>query len=174
MKKIEISPKFYVVLTMIFAGAVMRLIPHWPNFTPIAAIALFGGTFLKRKDLAFLIPVVAMLLSDLIIGFHSTMFAVYASFIAIVSLGMFLQSRLTVVNTISASLASSILFYLITNFASWTSGIMPYPMNVAGLMQSYIAGLPFFFNGILGDLFYNSVLFGALYMVTNRQTVFSK
>lgn len=174
MKKIEISPKFYVVLTMIFAGAVMRLIPHWPNFTPIAAIALFGGTFLKRKDLAFLVPVVAMLLSDLIIGFHSTMFAVYASFIAIVSLGMFLQSRLTVVNTISASLASSILFYLITNFASWTSGIMPYPMNVAGLMQSYIAGLPFFFNGILGDLFYNSVLFGALYMVTNRQTVFSK
>ncbi len=174
MKKIEISPKFYVVLTMIFAGAVMRLIPHWPNFTPIAAIALFGGTFLKRKDLAFLIPVVAMLLSDLIIGFHSTMFAVYASFIAIVSLGLFLQSRLTVVNTISASLASSILFYLITNFASWTSGIMPYPMNVAGLMQSYVAGLPFFFNGILGDLFYNSVLFGALYLVTNRQTVFSK
>ncbi len=174
MKKIEISPKFYVVLTMIFAGAVMRLIPHWPNFTPIAAIALFGGTFLKRKDLAFLVPVVAMLLSDLIIGFHSTMFAVYASFIAIVSLGLFLQSRLTVVNTISASLASSILFYLITNFASWTSGIMPYPMNVAGLMQSYIAGLPFFFNGIIGDLFYNSVLFGALYMVTNRQTVFSK
>jgi len=159
---------------MIFAGAVMRLIPHWPNFTPIAAIALFGGTFLKRKDLAFLVPVVAMLLSDLIIGFHSTMFAVYASFIAIVSLGLFLQSRLTVVNTISASLASSILFYLITNFASWTSGIMPYPMNVAGLMQSYIAGLPFFFNGLLGDLFYNSVLFGALYMVTNRQTVFSK
>ena len=174
MKKIEISPKLYVVLTMIFAGAVMRLIPHWPNFTPIAAIALFGGTFLKRKDLAFLIPVVAMLLSDLIIGFHSTMFAVYASFIAIVSLGLFLQSRLTVVNTISASLASSILFYLITNFASWTSGIMPYPMNVAGLMQSYVAGLPFFFNGILGDLFYNSVLFGALYLVTNRQTVFSK
>jgi len=174
MKKIEISPKLYVVLTMIFAGAVMRLIPHWPNFTPIAAIALFGGTFLKRKDLAFLVPVVAMLLSDLIIGFHSTMFAVYASFIAIVSLGLFLQSRLTVVNTISASLASSILFYLITNFASWTSGIMPYPMNVAGLMQSYIAGLPFFFNGLLGDLFYNSVLFGALYMVTNRQTVFSK
>ena len=174
MKKIEISPKFYVVLTMIFAGAVMRLIPHWPNFTPIAAIALFGGTFLKRKDLAFLIPVVAMLLSDLIIGFHSTMFAVYASFIAIVSLGLFLQSRLTVVNTISASLASSILFYLITNFASWTSGIMPYPMNVAGLMQSYVAGLPFFFNGIIGDLFYNSVLFGVLYMVTNRQTVFSK
>lgn len=174
MKKIEISPKFYVVLTMIFAAALMRLIPHWPNFTPIAAIALFGGTFLKRKELAFLIPVLAMLLSDMVLGFHSTMFSVYASFIAIVGLGLLLQRKLTIVNTISASLASSILFYLITNFASWTSGLMPYPMNVGGLMQSYIAGLPFFFNGILGDLFYSSVLFGGLYLITNKQVAFTK
>ena len=174
MKKFEISPKIYVVLIMIFAGAMMRLIPHWPNFTPIAAIALFGGTFLKRKGLAFLVPVAAMLLSDVIIGFHSTMFPVYASFIAIVGMGLYLQHRLTIINTISASLASSILFYLVTNFASWTSGLMPYPLNAAGLMQSYIAGLPFFFNGILGDLFYNSVLFGALYLVTNRQAVYSR
>lgn len=146
MKKIQISPKIYLVLTMIFAGAMMRLVPHWPNFTPIAAIALFGGTFLKRKDLAFLIPVVAMLLSDVILGFHSTMFPVYMSFIAIVGMGLILQKRLTIVNTLTASLASSVLFYLVTNFASWTSGLMPYPMNVGGLMQSYIAGLPFFFN----------------------------
>ncbi len=174
MKKIQISPKFYVVVTMIFAGACMRLIPHWPNFTPIAAIALFGGTFLKRKELAFLIPVLAMLLSDAILGFHSTMFSVYASFIAIVGLGLLLQRKLTVVNMLSASLASSVIFYLVTNFASWTSGLMPYPMNIGGLMQSYIAGLPFFYNGILGDLFYSSVLFGALYLVTNKQVAFTK
>jgi hypothetical protein len=166
MKKVELSPKKYMIIGMIFAGVMMRLIPHWPNFTPIAAIALFGGSFLKRKDLAFLVPVTAMLLSDLIIGFHSTMLPVYMSFIAIVGLGMVLQSRLTVVNTISASLTASIMFYLVTNFASWISGFMPYPMNVAGLIQSYTAGLPFFFNGILGDLFYTSVLFGAVYLKT--------
>jgi hypothetical protein len=174
MKKIELSPKFYVVVIMIFAGALMRIIPHWPNFTPIAAIALFGGTFLKRKDLAFLIPVAAMLFSDLILGFHTTMLPVYLSFIAIVGLGLVLQNKLTVVNTLSASLAASVLFYLVTNFASWSSGLMPYSMNVAGLMQSYIAGLPFFFNGMLGDVFYTSVLFGGLYFVTNRQAVFVK
>jgi len=174
MKKIDISPKLYVVLIMIFAGAMMRLIPHWPNFTPIAAIALFGGTFLKRKDLAFLVPVAAMLLSDLIIGFHSTMLPVYLSFIAIVAFGLILQKRLTVINTLSASLGASVLFYLVTNFASWTSGLMPYPMNAAGLMQSYIAGLPFLFNGILGDLFYTSVLFGAVYFSTNRQAIYVK
>jgi hypothetical protein len=174
MKKIELSPKLYIVLIMIFAGAMMRLIPHWPNFTPIAAIALFGGTFLKRKDLAFLVPVAAMLLSDLIIGFHSTMLPVYLSFIAIVAFGLILQKRLTVINTLSASLGASVLFYMVTNFASWTSGLMPYPMNAAGLMQSYIAGLPFLFNGILGDLFYTSVLFGAVYFSTNRQAIYIK
>jgi hypothetical protein len=171
MKKVELSPKMYMIIAMIFAGAMMRLIPHWPNFTPIAAIALFGGSFLKRKDLAFLVPVTAMLLSDLIIGFHSTMLPVYMSFIAIVAFGLVLQSRLTVVNTISASLAASFLFYMVTNFASWTSGLMPYPMNFGGLLQSYIAGLPFLYNGILGDLFYTSVLFGAVYMKTKKSAL---
>ena len=174
MKKIQLSPKFYVVFTMILAAAMMRLIPHWPNFTPIAAIALFGGTFLKRKELAFLVPVAAMLISDLIIGFHATMLPVYLSFIAIVALGLVLQRRLTVVNTLSASLVASLVFYIVTNFASWTSGMMPYTMDAAGLIQCYIAGLPFLFNGILGDLFYTSVLFGSLYLVTNPQVIYSR
>ena len=174
MRKSELSPKLYVIIVMIFTGAMMRLIPHWPNFTPITAIALFGGAIMKRKDLAFLIPVAAMLLSDLIIGFHSTMLPVYISFIAIVAFGLVLQRRLTVANTLSATLSASVLFYLVTNFASWTSGLMPYPMNASGLIQSYIAGLPFLFNGVLGDLFYTSVLFGAAYMVTNRQAVYVK
>ncbi len=174
MKKTDLSPRFYAVLIMIFAGAMMRLIPHWPNFTPIAAIALFGGTFLKRRELAFIVPVAAMLLSDLIIGFHSTMLPVYLSFIAIVGFGLLLQKRLTILNTMTASLAASTLFYLVTNFASWTSGMMPYPMNVAGLMQAYIAGLPFLFNGVVGDLFYTSVLFGAVYLVSSRQAVHVK
>jgi hypothetical protein len=174
MKKIELSPKIYVVLIMIFAGAMMRLIPHWPNFTPIAAIALFGGTFLKRKDLAFLVPVAALLLSDIIIGFHSNMLPVYLSFIAIVGFGLVLQKRLSVVNTLSASLGASILFFLVTNFAVWASGFMPYPMTAAGLIASYIAGLPFLFNGIIGDLFYTSILFGAVYFASSRQAIYIK
>jgi hypothetical protein len=170
MKRLEIYPKFYLVVTLIVAGALMRLVPHWPNFTPIAAIALFGGTFLKRKDLAFLVPVAAMLLSDLLIGFHSTMLPVYISFIAIVGIGLMLQRKLSVINTLGASLAASVLFYLVTNFAVWSSGFMPYPQNIAGLMESYIAGIPFFFNGLMGDLFYTSVLFGSVYLITSRQT----
>ena len=95
-------------------------------------------------------------------------------FHSIVAFGLVLQRRLSVMNTLSASLAASVLFYLVTNFASWTSGLMPYPMNASGLMQSYIVGLPFLFNGVLGDLFYTSVLFGAASLVTNRQVVYLK
>lgn len=171
MKKNELFPNLYIVIGMIAAGAMMRLIPHWPNFTPIAAIALFGGTFLKRKDLAFLVPVTAMLVSDFIIGFHSTMLPIYLSFTAIVAFGLVLQNRLNVANTMMASLAASVSFYLVTNFASWVTGLMPYPMNVDGLIQSYIAGLPFLLNGILGDLFYTSVLFGAVYLKTKGWTM---
>jgi hypothetical protein len=81
---------------------------------------------------------------------------------------------LTLINTFTASLAASVLFFLVTNFASWSSGMMPYPMNAGGLIQAYIAGLPFLFNGVLGDLFYTSVLFGALYFVTSRQAIYTK
>ena len=170
MKKLEISPKYYLIAGVIFAGAAMRLIPHWPNFTPIAAMALVGGTFLKRKDLAFLIPIGSMLLSDLVLGFHSTVLPVYLSFVAIVAMGFVLKNRLNVVNLASASLASSVIFYLVTNFACWTTGVAIYSRDISGLMQSYIAGIPFFFNGILGDLFYNSLFFGSIYLVTSKIT----
>jgi hypothetical protein len=174
MNKTILSPKFFLILSIIFVGAMLRLIPHWPNFTPIASIALFGGTYLKRKELAFLIPVLAMLLSDAIIGFHNVMIPVYASFLLIVSLGFILKSKVSTVNVVTASLISSLVFYLITNMASWATGMVPYSTGIAGLMQAYIAGLPFFLNGIMGDLFFNGVFFGAFYLVTKKSTVFAQ
>lgn len=174
MNKSILSPKFYLILGIIFAGAMLRLIPHWPNFTPIAAIALFGGTYLKRKELAFLIPIVAMLLSDAIIGFHNVMIPVYASFLLIVSLGFFLRSRVTAINVVTASLISSMLFFIVTNFASWATGMMPYAPGFSGLLQSYIAGLPFFMNGMIGDLFFNGVFFASFYFVTSKSPIFAR
>jgi len=173
MNKSLLTPKFYLVLSIIIAGAMLRLMPHWPNFTPIAAIALFGGTYLKRKDLAFIVPIAAMLLSDLILGFHNIMIPVYASFLLIVALGFLLRSRVSAITVISASLASSVIFFLVTNFASWSTGLFPYSHDVFGLMQAYIAGLPFFMNGITGDLFFNGIFFGALYLVTSKSKVFA-
>jgi len=174
MNKASLSPKLIFVISVIFAGAMMRLIPHWPNFTPIAAIALFGGTYLKRKDLSLLVPILAMLVSDAIIGFHSVMIPVYISFVLIGTMGFLLRRKVTVFNVFSASLASSVVFFLITNAASWSGGLMPYSKDFSGLIQAYTAGLPFFLNGIAGDLFYNGLFFGAFYLITERYRLLAR
>ncbi|HOW32156.1 MAG TPA: hypothetical protein PLP88_11350 [Bacteroidales bacterium] len=168
MKDKKVSQSLYLVISLIVAGALMRLIPHWPNFTPIAAIALFGGTYIRRKELAIVIPLAALFLSDLLLGFHSTMIAVYASFVLIATLGFLVRRNPSVINITGFSLASSVLFFLITNFAVWYSGLVPYSRDAAGLITAYVAGLPFLWNGMLGDLFYNGLLFGALYLINNR------
>ncbi|MGB4655881.1 MAG: DUF6580 family putative transport protein [Bacteroidales bacterium] len=177
MKTIKLEPTLLAVIIMVVIGAAFRFIAPLPNFTPIAAIALFGGTYFNRKVLAFVIPFATLLISDLIIGLYDpfVMLAVYISFALIVGLGLLMQKRVKVVNIIIASLIGSIIFFLVTNFAVWASGVMPiYANNFAGLMQCYAAGLPFFKYSILGDLTYNAVLFGGLYLLVNNVKVFSK
>lgn len=161
------TPRIIVVLCMIIAAAIARLIPHWPNFTPVAAIALFGGTYINRKYLAFLVPVIAMLLSDLVIGFHSFMIAVYASFLLTVVIGFVIRRKPGILSIAAGSLISSVLFFLVTNFAVWM--LTPaYSSSFSGLITCYVAGIPFFSNGIIGDLFYNALLFGSFYTITSR------
>lgn len=161
---------FIVIISIILAGALFRFVPHWPNFTPIAAMALFGGTYLGRKHLAFLIPFGAMFLSDLILGFHNGMWAVYLAFGLTVFVGTYLRNNVKVLNIAAASVLSSVIFFLLTNFAAWLSSPF-YPQTFSGLMQSYIAGLAFinngaygisfFLNEVAGSLFFNGIFFGA-------------
>jgi hypothetical protein len=162
------TPRMILISTAILTAAFMRLVPHWPNFTPVAAIALFSGANISRKSVAFLVPFAAMFISDFFLGFHSTMLTVYAAFGITVLIGFWLNSRVKAGNVVLASVFSSVVFYLITNFGSWISGMMPYPMNFSGLMEAYAAGIPFFNNGLLGDLFYNTILFGGFYLVGLR------
>ncbi len=73
-------------------GIGLRLLPHAPNFTPIIAIALFGGFYLSKKT-AWILPVAALVVSDIFIGYYeiSVMLAVYGSFLLCVGLGFFTQ-----------------------------------------------------------------------------------
>jgi len=177
MKDIITRPRAIFIISVILAGALFRFIPHWPNFTPIAAMALFGGTYLGKKYLAFIVPFAAMVLSDLVLGFHSYMAAVYIAFGLTVMIGFILRGRTNVRNVLAASLTSSVLFYLITNFAAWLASPI-YPPTFTGLMESYIAGLAFFNNGayglsfflneVAGGLFYNALFFGAYYFARQR------
>lgn len=130
-----------------------------------------------------MIPVAAMLFSDLLIGFHHNMIAVYIAFAITVMIGFVLRSKASAINIAGASILSSTLFFMITNFAAWIASPI-YPANFAGLMQSYIAGLAFFndgsygvsffLNSVLGGLFYNGLFFGSWYLAKQKFPVLAR
>lgn len=150
----------------IIAGVILRLVPHLPNFAPIAAMALFGGVYLSKKY-ALILPIAALIISDIFIGFYNPwiMASVYGSFLLIGLVGLHLRRHKAVPNVIIATLSGSVLFFLITNFAVWAVPHSLYPHTWQGLMQSYIMGLPFFRNTILGDLFYVGAMFALMELV---------
>jgi len=148
-----------VAFLLIFAAAMSRLLPHPPNFTPLVAMALAGGVYLDRR-FAFFVPVVAMLLSDLVIGFHATMLFVYGSFVLVVIVGIWLRSHKKPLPILAGALVSSLMFFVITNFGVWIAPNGMYPGTLDGLIACYVAALPFLRNTVFGALAYTGVLFG--------------
>ena len=147
-----------IIPALIIFATLTRLMPHPPNFTPIIAMGLFGGAYLKDTRWAILLPVVAMLIADFFLGFHGTMIWVYCSLIIISSMGLLLKNRITLINGALATLGGSLLFFLVTNFGVWASSIF-YPKTFVGLISCYAAGLPFFGNTLAGSVFYSSLMF---------------
>jgi hypothetical protein len=169
----KLDLRFGVITAMIFLAALSRLIPHPPNFAPIGAMALFGAAYYSKRFEAFAIPIISMWISDLVLNnvvygayfdhfvwFYSGSLFTYGSFALIVLLGMFTLKKVRVPNMIASALGASIIFFLVSNFGVWFSGMM-YPKDLGGLAACYAAGLPFFQNTILGDLAYTGILFGA-------------
>ena len=147
------------LLVAIFAAAAMRLLPHPPNFSPIAAIALFSGAYLPNRAIAFVAPIAALLLSDLFLGFYPELLFVYLSVAATVLIGWAVAKRKTALTIAAAAVAGSLLFYLVTNFGVWL--LMDYyPKTAAGLVACYVAAIPFFQNTLAGDLAFAALLFG--------------
>lgn len=156
----KIDFKISLALFLIAGAAMMRFLPHWPNFAPIAALALFSGTYLNKKY-ALVVPLAAMLTSDYFIGFYDwrLMSVVYGCLLISGLLGLFIRRRKSASAVIGAALFGSCIFFLVTNFAVWSLSSW-YPHTWQGLTICYGLALPFFKNTLLGDLFYTGVLFG--------------
>jgi len=153
-----------LALSLISVGILLRFIPHLPNFTPVAAIALFSGAYLNRRY-AFIVPLVLMVLSDLAIGLHDVVIFTWGSFVLITVLGLWLKKHKTAFGVLSMSLVSSILFYIVSNFGVWLMGW--YPHNLKGLIDCYIMALPFLRNFTLATLLYTTVLFGVYELIAH-------
>jgi len=161
-----------IIAGLIVLAILSRLLPHPPNFAPVAAVALFGGALFTKRGLAFLVPLFVMIVSDAIIGFHSHMAVVYALFLMVVLIGLKLKDKIGIGRVIGASLFSSVLFFVGSNFAVWY-GSPFYSQDLSGLITCFTLALPFFQNTVLGDLFYSGVLFGSYFWVTHRYPQFT-
>ncbi|HUG46524.1 MAG TPA: DUF6580 family putative transport protein [Sphingomicrobium sp.] len=152
--------RLLALLAAILVAAAMRLLPHPPNFSPIAAMALFGGAYLPGRALSFAAPFGALVLSDALLGgFYPGISFVYFSFALIVLIGWAISSRKTPLTIGAGAVAGSVLFFAITNFGVWLfSGF--YPPTLEGLAACYAAAIPFFQNTLAGDLFFTALLFG--------------
>lgn len=162
---------FIIAAVLILFAAFSRLIPHPMNFAPIAAIALFAAVYMDKKY-AFILPITAMLLSDVFIGFYSGIEWVYGSFAMVAVIGLWLKKRIENRSgagkagfILGTTLFSSIVFFAVTNFGVWISGMF-YDMNFNGFLQCYAMAVPFFRNSLGGDLFYVTVMFGTYELVT--------
>ena len=151
---------------LVIFGVTTRLIPHSPNVVPMTAITLFGSVYLPKR--LFFLPLIILFISDFFIGFYGTdMFYVYGSFLITGLLGLRLRSHKKPLMVLGSSLASSILFFIITNFGVWAPPNNWYQHTLGGLIQSYTMAFPFFRNSPVADLGYTIVLFGGYELIQN-------
>lgn len=172
-----------LVSSLIILAALSRLLPHPDNVTPIGSMALLGGAIIGRKYLAFLIPFLALYLSDFVLNntllrgfypdhsgiilFSNYMIWTYVAFGLIVMLGIGLLKKLNIARILGASLFASVLFFLISNFGIWVHSPF-YSKDLNGIMSCYAVALPFFRTSVLGDLFFITVLFGAFKLLSYK------
>ncbi len=162
-----------VVGGLVAAAMLLRLVPHPPNFSPAVAVALLSGASLGTSWWAFALPLAAMLATDSLLelftgqGFHPHMPVVYATLAAVVVLGRVLARSRRTWSVAVASVTSSLLFYLVTNFAVWAWGTL-YPHDAAGLAVCYLAALPFLGLSVLGDLTFSALLFGTYALAAKK------
>lgn len=170
-----VSPGTLVLCGMIAFTVIYRLLVHYAagsmpyNFTPVEAMALFGGAYFANRKLAILVPLLALFAADWFIGFYGWMMPVVYGCVALTAIGGFaLRGRVRWWNTALAAIGSATGFYLVTNFAVWLGGTM-YPHTAAGLAESFVAGWPFYQNGTLaGTLVWSLVLFGGFALLSRR------
>lgn len=162
-KKLWITAGIFTVIAI-----VARIIPHMPNVTPVAALALFAGVYLPKRW-SLVLPIAAMLLSDAIVGFYEwqVMLAVYVGFALTVLAGWLVREKLNPATITAGAIGGSVVFFLLTNAATWAFTQM-YPHTFAGLMTSYAMGVPFFKFSLVGDLAWTAVFFVAYQLILAR------
>jgi len=180
--------KFSTLAIVIIAlAALSRILPHPPNVTPVAAMGIFGAAYFTSKRLAYLIPFLALFVSDLILNnfflrafypeahgiiwFTKISVFVYLGFALTIFASQFLLKKIKFSNIVLATVLSSLIFFIVSNLGVWLT-VTNVTTSFAGLIEVYVAGLPYFLNSIIGNFFFVALFFGIAEYVRNRNFSF--
>ena len=187
--KERINPRFVVLLAMISLIAVFRIVSSAQvspimNFTPLGAMALFGGAYFEKRWRALGFPLLTLLLSDLFIntvilgGQYGVMYKgwywIYGIFALIVVYGKVLIQKVSIRNVVLAAVVASVSHWVLADTSVWLSGGLdlrtqqPLSRDFAGWWQCLLQGLPFMRNFLAGTLVYGAVLFGGFEWLQSR------
>ena len=149
---------------LLVLGVLARFLPHAPNFTPVLALALFGGVYLKRSHALFL-PLALMMISDLFLGLHPVIPFTWGSLLLISCIGLWIRKSQTLTRVAAGSLASAVLFFALTNFGCW---LAYYPQTWEGFLSCYVLAVPFFRGTLVSTLLYTVILFAGYEFLADR------
>jgi len=154
-----------LALALVIIGVLFRFIPHLSNFSPLMAIALFGGVYLNKRY-ALVLPLALMGLTDIVLGIHNVALFNYAAILIIAMIGMKVRERKNARTVMTGSLASASIFFVVSNFGVWLMGWYPPTMN--GLVTCYTVAIPFFRMTLASTVVFSVVFFGAYELIARR------
>ena len=178
MQKQQTTSIIIAVLLIVIA-AISRVVMYPHNFSPVIGMAIFAGAVIKDRKLAFILPIAAMFLSDtmfevsnIALGFWGWGQLIGYGILALITLFAFTMKKINVINVAGYSIASSLIFFFLSNSSVWLFDKTFYAQNFSGWMNCLAAGIPFLKNGLAADLTYSAVLFGTYYLL--QKYAFSK
>ena len=160
------------IFYLLFFGTILslsRLIPHPPNFTPILASAIIAPLLLKDRLLGMTVPIVAMFISDFIIGFHPYQLVVYLTLLTIALISP-MQKNYAILGIMAVG--GSIWFFITTNFAVWIIWDY-YPKTIEGLVSCYTLAIPFFKNTLVSTCLFTGILTISMKYLNNANKKFN-
>ena len=175
--------RFVAISLIISVTALLRLVPHFPNFSPLGAICRFGAAHFSNKIQVYIVPLLAIWISDILVNnliyseyfnhftiFYDGFYWQYGSYLLIVFFSTFTLKNQNSIKIICSAIGAALLFFLVSNFGVWASGNM-YPNNFSGLMTCYIAGIPFIKGTIISNIIFSVILFGGFSLLENRYSI---
>lgn len=195
--KNQINIRFIALLLITTALGFWRVMTatmdpsEWTSFSPLGAIALFGGTYFARKQSAYLFPILVLLISDLILMWtiyapyrsgllYEGWYWTYGSFALMVMIGEYIKNRVSIKNVLLSCIAAGLVHFILSNFGVWLGGGtnlltgLPYGRDLSGVIACYVAAIPYFKTLLIGNLIYSALLFGGFELAQSKFKVLQK